>query len=206
MTTGYLTRIQNNQITDATITGTKLVSGTLTGGLFATNLTLNSNVTVLGNFQVSGTPTTINSVNTYINDPLIAFNNGYTGSLSGYTIGMLVNRNLSTLNGQSVNTAWVWVENDQAFEAIATTDVGTGGTSSINNSAWANIKAGNVTSYASTITNSLTVGTTLGVTGAVTNSSTTNLVGATTFTTATGGGLQAVAIGNATPGKWYSNW
>jgi len=66
---GILTRIQNNQITDATITGTKLVSGTLTGGLFATNLTLNSNVTVLGNFQVSGTPTTINSVNTYINDP-----------------------------------------------------------------------------------------------------------------------------------------
>lgn len=140
-----LTRIKNNQITDATITGTKLVDQTITSNLFAANLTLASNITVLGNFQVTGTPTSINSINTYINDPLVVYNNGYTGSLSGYDIGILVNRNLAPLSQYgSVNTAFIWVEDDQAFEAIATTETGTG-VSSINMSGFANVKAGNVT-------------------------------------------------------------
>ena len=180
-----VTRIQNNQITDSTITAAKIATGTLTGNLFASTLTLNSNVTINGNLFLSntGNVTTINATNTYINDPLVMFNNGYSGSLSGYDIGILVNRNLASLGAYgSVNTAWVWVENDQAFEALATTDTGAGVTS-INNAGFANIKVGNAT-----------------ITGATAITGATTFNGALTFTTATGGGLQAVAIGNVTPG------
>ena len=181
-----ITRIQNNQITDSTIVAyAKLQSGSLTGNLFAPTITLNSNVTINGNLFLSntGNTTTINATNTYINDPLVVFNNGYTGSLSGYDIGMLVNRNLSALApyGSAVNSAWVWVENDQAFESLITTDTGTGATS-INNSGYANVKTGNTTMISGSVTGTLTV------------------TGATTLTTANVGGLQAVAIGNVTPG------
>ena len=179
-----VTRIQNNQITDSTITAAKIATGTLTGNLFASTLTLNSNVTINGNLFLSntGNVTTINATNTYINDPLVMFNNGYTGSLTGYDIGILVNRNLASLASYgSVNTFLGWVEADSAFETLATTDTGTGITS-INNSGYANFKTGNATLVSGTVTG------TLGVTGA------------TTLTTATVGGLQAVAIGNATPG------
>ena len=180
-----VTRIQNNQITDATIVAyAKLQAGSLTGNLFAPTVTLNSNVTINGNLFLSntGNVTTINATNTYINDPLVMFNNGYTGSLTGYDIGILINRNLASLGSYgSVNTFMGWVEADSAFETLATTDTGTGVTS-INNSGYANFKTGNATLVSGTITG------TLGVTGA------------TTLTTATTGGLQAVAIGNVTPG------
>jgi hypothetical protein len=181
-----ITRIQNNQITDSTIVAyAKLQAGSLTGNLFAPTVTLNSNVTINGNLFLanSGNTTTINATNTFVNDPMVVFNNGYTGSLTGYDIGMLINRNLTSLASYgSVNTAWVWSEADQAFVAIATTDTGVG-ISSINNSGWVNTKVGNAT----VVTNQ-TVGGTLGVTGT------------TTMTTATTGGLQALAIGNVTPG------
>jgi len=160
-----VTRIKNNQITDATITFAKIAAGTLTGSLFNANLTLNSNVSIIGNFSVSGTPTTINSVNTYVNDPVVVFNNGYAGSLVGYDIGLLVNRNLSSLAPYgSVNAFWGWVENDAAFEAIATTDTGTGITS-INNSGFANLKVGNIFSQSGTITASTVTAATIGNSG-----------------------------------------
>ena len=183
-----LTRIKNNQITDATITGTKMVDQTITSNLFAANLTLASNITVLGNFQVTGTPTSINSINTYINDPLVVYNNGYSGSLSGYDIGILINRNLAPLAPYgSVNTAFVWVEDDKAFEAIATTETGAGVTS-INRSGFANVKAGNVTTE--TIT-----------TGSIQAFKIGNVTpGSFTFTDGNIGGLQVQAIGNVSPG------
>lgn len=161
-----LTRIQNNQITDSTINAQyKVLPGSITGNLLATNVTFNSNITILGNLTVANSYTQLNSINTYINDPIVVFNNGYTGSLTGYDMGILINRNLSSLGPYgSVNTAWVWSEADQAFEAIATTETGTS-VSSINNSGWANVKIGNTTIVSGTVTNSLSVGTTLGVTG-----------------------------------------
>jgi hypothetical protein len=199
-----ITRIKNNQITDSTITYTKLASGTLVGSVFNANLTLNSNVTILGNLTVSGTPTTISSTNTYVNDPLIVFNNGYTGSPS-YDIGIIANRNLQTLSGYgSVNTAFVWKEADAAFVAIATTETGTT-TGAITNSGYANVKVGNLTALTTSTgglqavaIGNVTPGTAAFTTG--TFSSTLGVTGATTMTTATTGGLQAVAIGNVTPG------
>ena len=226
-----ITRIQNNQITDATIVAyAKVAAGSLTGNLFAPTVTLNSNVTINGNLFLSntGNVTTINATNTYINDPLVMFNNGYTGSLTGYDIGILINRNLASLGAYgSVNTFLGWVEADSAFETLATTDTGTGVTS-INNAGWANFKTGNLTALTATTgglqaaaignvtpgTAVFTTATTGGLqavaignatpgTGAFTTgtfSSTLGVTGATTMTTATTGGLQAVAIGNVTPG------
>jgi hypothetical protein len=139
-----VTRIKNNQITDATITAAKIASQTLVGSLFATDLTLNSNLNIIGNLTITGTSSNINAINTLVSDPFIIFNNGYTGSLTNYTIGMLMNRNLSSLaDFGSVNVAWVWSEADGAFVGIATTDTGTG-IVSINNSGYANLKIGNI--------------------------------------------------------------
>jgi hypothetical protein len=110
-----VTRIKNNQITDNTIEYTKIKDGTLVGSKFNADLTLNSNIAIVGNLQVSGNTTTINSINTFINDPLVIFNNGYVG-MPSYDIGMLINRNLGSFPGYgSYNTAWIWDENDKAF-------------------------------------------------------------------------------------------
>ena len=201
---GTLTRIQNNQITDATIQGTKLANNTLTGGLFATNLTLNSNVTILGNLTVANSTTSLNSINTYINDPVIVFNNNYTGSISNYDIGFLINRNLSALAPYgSVNVFFGWQEADQAIEAFTTTDTGTGITS-LNNSGYANVRFGNATLSSATITGSFTTQGTANF-GALAASSFQGVIGnitPNTFTFTTGNiiGLQAVAIGNINPG------
>ncbi len=154
-----ITRIKNNQITDATITNQKIALGTLTGALFNANLVLNSNVSIIGNLSVSGSSSSVTSTDTYVNDPVVVFNNGYSSSLSGYDIGILVNRNLASLAGypSGVNTAWVWTEDDSAFEAITTTDTG-GGITNLTNSGWANIKVGNITAINATLSGALSAG------------------------------------------------
>jgi hypothetical protein len=167
-----VTRIQNNQITDKTITYAKIADNTLTGGQFNTNLTLNSNVTIVGNLSISGNTTTIQSTNTYVNDPLIVFNNGYTGAAS-YDIGMLINRNLASMPGYgSMNAFLGWKEADQAFEGIATIETGTSA-GAINNSGFANLRIGNITANSVTLTSPGTI--------------------------VAPGGIQNTPIGNATP-------
>jgi hypothetical protein len=174
-----ITRIRTNQISDGNVTAAKIASKTLTGSLFAPDLSLNSNVTILGNLNVTGNSSVINSVNTYIQDPIVVFNNGYTGSLSGYDIGILVNRNFAALGPYgAVNTAWVWVENDQAFEAIATTTTGNA-ISSLATTGYANIKVGNIS------------GSSLSVSGTISAS---NFSGGFTATMAT---VQNFSSGNA---------
>ena len=200
------TRITNNQITVGTIDYTRIASGTLVGSLFNPTLTLNSNVTISGNLSVIGNTTTINATNTYINDPLVVFNNGYAGSLAGYDIGIIVNRNLASLGTYgSVNTAWVWVESDSAFEALATTSTG-GNIQNINNSGFANVKLGNLTSIGATtgtmfatLVNAATIGNSgavlTGATGTFATSVTTPTVTATTVNAATIGNSGAVLTG-----------
>jgi membrane-bound inhibitor of C-type lysozyme len=181
-----ITRIKTNQISDGNVTAAKIASGTLVGSLFAPTLSLNSNVTIIGNLTISGNSSTINSVNTYIQDPIVVFNNGYSGSMAGYDVGVLVNRNFSALGPYgAVNTAWVWVENDQAFEAIATTTTGNALTT-LNTIGFANLKVGNI--IATSLTSSGTISgpvsaTTLNATSAgvgtmvVTNFSSGNITG-----------------------------
>ena len=138
-----ITRIKNNQVTDNTIEYQKLKDGTLVGSKFNANLTLNSKVTILGNLTVANSFAQLNSINTYINDPIVVFNNNYTGSPT-YDIGMLINRNLDNLAPYgAVNAAFVWKEASNAFEALMTTETGTTA-GSINNSGFANITVGNI--------------------------------------------------------------
>ena len=139
-----VTRIKNNQITDSTITYQKIASGTLVGSLFNADLSLNSNVTITGNLSVSGNTTTINSIDTTVNDPLIVFNSGYVGTPS-YDVGFLVDRSLGSLeNYGGVNAALIWSESDGAFITVLTTETGaTKGAVSKNFKA--NLIAGNLT-------------------------------------------------------------
>jgi hypothetical protein len=201
-----LTRIQNNQITDGTIVATsKLATGSITGNLLAPSVTFNSNITILGNLTVANSYTQLNSVNTYINDPLVVFNNGYTGSPS-YDIGMLMNRNLQPLtgyNGESVNVAWIWEESSNQFQGILTTETGTT-TGVINNSGYANLRIGNVVAQSQSI-GSLAVTESTALNLATVNGLQAQVIGnvtpgIATFTNANITALQAVAIGNVTPG------
>ncbi len=140
-----VTRIKNNQITDATIfANVKIAPGTIVGTLFNPDVTINSNIAIVGNLTVSGNTNTINSTNTLVNDPLVIFNNGYTGT-PAYDIGVLVDRNLqpiSPTNYGALNTAWVWREADGSFQGLLTTETGTT-RGSINRSAYANLTIGN---------------------------------------------------------------
>jgi len=202
VSTNNLTRIQNNQITDGAIQGGKIASGTLTGNLLASTVTFNSNITILGNLTVSNSYTQLNSINTYINDPIVVFNNGYTGSLTGYDIGILVNRNSATLAPYgSVNTFFGWIEADGAFEAIATTETGTS-VSSINNSGYANVKIGNLTAVSGSFSGAVTALSVTTPTLNATNGNITTLYTAN-FNTAnaviTGGSVNGAVIGNTTP-------
>ena len=139
-----VTRIKNNQITDSTITYQKIASGTLVGSVFNANLNLNSNVTITGNLQVTGNTTTVNSIDTTVNDPLIVFNSGYVGTPS-YDVGFLVDRSLGALgNYGAVNAALVWSESDGAFITVLTSETGaTKGT--ITRNFRANLITGNLT-------------------------------------------------------------
>lgn len=139
-----VTRIKNNQITDSTITYQKIAPGTLVGSVFNSNLSLNSNVTITGNLSVNGNTTTVNSIDTTVNDPLIVFNSGYVG-VPSYDVGFLVDRSLGSLsNYGGVNAALVWSESDGAFIALLTSETGaTKGAVSQNFKA--NLIAGNIT-------------------------------------------------------------
>lgn len=132
-----VTRIKNNQITDATIIASqKIAAGTIVDTLFDSNLNIASNITVTGNFTVIGTTSTVQSVNTLVNDPLVVFNNG-TGATNTYDIGMVVNRYLNPKNA-----AWIWREANVGFAGILTSETGST-TGSINNFTYANLIIGN---------------------------------------------------------------
>ena len=132
-----VTRIQNNQIFDKTITYAKIADGTLVGTLFNPNLTLNSNVIITGNLSVIGDSSTISSTNTYVNDPLVVFNNGFTGTPL-YDVGIVVNRNLNP-----INVAWIWDEGNDQFVGIFTTETG-GTVGSMNKTGYTTVKVGNI--------------------------------------------------------------
>jgi hypothetical protein len=172
--------------------------------LFASDLTLNSNVTITGNLTLQGNVDSISATNTYVNDPLVVFNNGFVGAPS-YDIGILVNRNLTaTAPYGSVNAAWVWREADDAFEGLMTTETGAT-TGSINNSGFANLKVGNITANSLSLTTG-TLTASSGITGTPISGSTgyfTVLQG-TAFSTAnaviSGGYISALTNATITSG------
>jgi len=116
-----LTRILNNQIYSKTIIASqKIADGTITGTLFASNVTVPGDFLITGNLFVLGSSqtTTIASTNTYVNDPLVVLNNGFAGT-NTYDEGLIFNR------GSADNKAFIWSETYKEFRLITTAESGT---------------------------------------------------------------------------------
>jgi fibronectin-binding autotransporter adhesin len=110
-----VTRIKNNQITDATIVASsKLTDYSISAGKIANNLTYGSNLTISGNLTVNGSTTNIDTNITTIEDPVILLASTASGAPS-VDIGFLGQR------GSSTNIAFVWDE-DQGLFVTAFTD------------------------------------------------------------------------------------
>jgi hypothetical protein len=131
-----ITRIKNNQITDATIVASaKLVDNTVTSGKLAENLVYPSNLTVQGNLLVNGTTTTINTTNTTVEDPILVLGSLQTGT-PALDFGFIGER------GTDTNVAFIWDEETDEWIAGFTTSAES--STSINISAMANFRAGNI--------------------------------------------------------------
>jgi len=118
---GTLTRINNNQITDA-ISGntyfgidanTKVQPYSITSNLLANNFVYSSNLTVQGDLCVTGNVTAINTTNVTIEDPLLYLASNQTGSPT-VDIGYIGQR------GTSNNIAFVWDESLTSFATVFT--------------------------------------------------------------------------------------
>jgi hypothetical protein len=155
-----ITRIKNNQITDATITNVKILSQTLTGDLMNPNLTFNSNLTLNGNLVVTGNVTAVQSTTTQITDPLLTLGLGNSGT--SYDLGLILTR------GSGGNRFIGWKENQGAFVFINTTEDGLT-TGNIATTAYANVIFGNATTLGSSTFGGITLnGNTISAAGALT--------------------------------------
>ena len=145
---GNLTRIKNNQVTDAAAgntqvginAGVKVQNYSITATKIANNLTYGSDLTITGNLTVQGTTTAVNTVNTTIQDPLIVLADGQTTGSPSVDIGYV------GLRGSQNSAAFVWKESALEFvTALTTTDVGGTGLSNttITVSSYANLHSGN---------------------------------------------------------------
>jgi filamentous hemagglutinin len=196
-----VTRIKNNQITDATVVASaKLVDYSITAAKIANNLTYGSDLTITGNLTVNGQTTTIDTVSTVIEDPLIVLASNQSGTPS-VDIGFIGER------GDSDNIAFVWDESADEFVTAFTTDLVTNTTISI--SSYANFHTNNAN-----IGGNLDVGGNIAITGNVTSLNVTgNISGGNLLTpgvvtatgNVTGGNVntagQVVATGNITGGN-----
>jgi hypothetical protein len=160
-----VTRINNNQITDAQTgniyvginAGTKLQNYSITSTKISNNLVYGSDLTVTGNLTVQGNTTTIDTTIVTVEDPLILLASGQTGA-PAVDIGYIGQR------GTSENIAWVWQESSKSFIA-AFTNTGKSNTTIT------------VTSYADIHAANATIGRDLSVTGNTIITGTTSLSG-----------------------------
>ena len=129
-----ITRIKNNQLTDASINlGTKTANFSLTAGKIANNLTYGSSLTVTGDLVVNGTTTTINSTTASITDPIIELNEGASGSNS-VDVGLYIER------GSDTSQFIGWDESADQFALAATSSAATA--TAITISDYANLRLG----------------------------------------------------------------
>jgi hypothetical protein len=181
-----ITRIKNNQVTDASAgniylginAAVKLQDYSITAGKIANSLVYGSDFTVTGNLTVNGQTTTIDTVSVVIEDPILYLAANQTGSPS-LDIGFIGER------GTSQNIAFVWDESAGEFVTVYTNDTTTNSTVTI-------------ASYADFHTNNANIGGNLTVNG------TTNLVGNITLANISASG-QISATGNITGGNLVSN-
>jgi filamentous hemagglutinin len=181
-----VTRIKNNQITDATVVANaKLVDYSISSAKLANNLTYNSDLTITGNLTVQGNATAIDSTITTIEDPVIVLASTQTSGAPGVDIGFLGFR------GNESNIAFVW---DESSDEFVTAFTSTGETNT----------TVTVTSYANFHTNDANIGGNIVING--TTSLVGNIVGAVSFTgNITAGNLltpgQVSATGNLIGGN-----
>jgi hypothetical protein len=127
-----VTRIKNNQITDATIVASsKLVDYSISAAKIANNLTYGSDLTITGNLTVQGNTTAIDTNITTIEDPVILLASTQTGN-AAVDIGFIGQRGLQT------NIAFVWDESQGVFVTAFTDTAETATT--INITAYASTK------------------------------------------------------------------
>jgi len=155
-----ITRIKNNQITDATITNVKILSQTLTGDLMNPNLTFNSNLVLNGNLTVTGNVTAVQSTTTQITDPLLTLGLGNSGT--SYDLGLVL------IRGSGGNRFIGFKENEGAFVFINTTEDGLT-TGNIATTAYSNVIFGNATTIGSSTFGGITLsGNTVSAAGVLT--------------------------------------
>jgi len=140
-----VTRINNNQVTDAITgntlvginAGTKLQAYSITATRIANNLTYGSDLTITGNLTVSGTTTNVDTVNTLIADPLITLADGQTSGTPVLDIGTI------GLRGSQNSAVLAWKEDQKEFvTALSNTTVSS---TTFNLSSYANLHTGNAT-------------------------------------------------------------
>jgi len=184
-----ITRIKNNQITDATIVAsTKTVAKSVTAGLLEDNLTYGSNLTVTGNLTVNGSTTTVNSTTMTVDDPILVLAPDASGS-GALDLGFIGER------GDDINVAFVWDESADKFVLAFTNDAESSTTITVSD--YADLRLGGLT-----VDDNATISGTLSVTGAVTLSDDISAVDITASGTLTVGGTAdfngAVTMGNLT--------
>jgi len=156
-----LTRLGTDQYSDGSITNAKIhASADIAGSKLEDDMTYGSNLTVSGNLTVNGTTTTVDTTNMSIEDPLLVFSSGATGSGS-VDAGFVVER------GDDTNVGIIWDESADKFNFITTTEAGsTAGNVSV--AGQANIIAGNIEGTITTAAqNSITSATGLVSVGAI---------------------------------------
>ena len=206
-----VTRIKNNQITDATITAAKMVAKTVTGGRLEDNLTYGSNLIVSGNLTVNGDTTTVSTTNTTVEDAVMVLNSDVTGSGGARDMGIY---------GERGDDASVFMGYDESADLFifATTD-SAGTVTAINPTDYVGIHVGTIAADDTIIaTGNITGGNVAGTRGLFTNvagtletAAQTNITSLGTLSAVTvtanitGGnlitGAQVVATGNVTGGN-----
>jgi len=182
-----ITRIKNNQITDATIdASTKVVPNSVTAGLLENNLTYGSNLTVTGDLIVNGTTTTISTTNTVVEDPVLLLGSQQTTPFAD--LGFIGER------GTASSVAFVWDESNNKFRTGFTSDTDTSGAVTFTGDA--DLQVGGLTATATSSFTSLNLSGNLSVNG------TTTLTGLVTANDIDTGTMDAT--GNATVGGTLS--
>ena len=209
-----LTRINNNQITDASAgnayvgvnAAVKLQNYTVTSAKLANNINYNSDLQVTGNLTVTGTTTTVDTVNTLIEDPLIVLASGQTSGTPTVDIGYI------GLRGVDNNIALAWKEGASEFvAAFTTTDSGNSySNTTFTIASYADFKANNITANSNLVVNGTTslagnIISTANVTGNL-NAGNVNVVGNVSADYYYGNGyyLSGINVGNLAVTKIYN--
>ena len=153
-----LTRLGTDQLGDGIVTNAKISgSAAIAGSKLADDMTYGSNLTISGNLTVNGTTTTVDTTNMSIEDPLLVFSSGATGSGS-VDAGFVVER------GDDTNVGLIWDESADKFNFVTTGS--TAGNVTV--AGQANIIAGNIEGTITTAAqNSITSATGLVSVGAI---------------------------------------